>query len=1313
MVQKHLFKLKTIAAVLAVAAGVTAAPQGEYIRVSESENGVLTADLDFGTFSKTYRQETADIVTVYKAKNSTVTSYYDKLSVEGLSFAVVVQDDALPPVTCTYSSEVRSPDFSGVKLPGDYQNLTVSELRNYQGIKYRIVSVFPFYRNGQAFASAQVRVQLQRPGAGIPVSGPQKRILNRLVVNAEDARRAPSAILRKAAAPFTEKGRWIGITVAEEGIYRIRASDLSNAGIDPGTLIKDKIRLFSDSRFGLPYTADLPDPDSLFTEIPLLFIDGSGDVWDTEDMAAFYAPGPGQWLVSDVTQPQELQYRINPFDTVQRLWLFIPDDMSSAIDGKRIRFADITGASHGEQRDWSWDCLHHEKEEQNPQQGGTDWYGESFSGRSWQESIELDLPTAPASGSKDAMIRLAAAGGSTSGNSSHSHSFSFSLNGLKLQTSLTMSDYRAQRKDLTILSSLLNRNNTLSVSYTGNTDLNVAYMDYVDIIYPSDLQTTTDVLTPRFMGISAPFSFQAGGFGTYPAYVFDVTRSTDPVCSVVADAGAWINDDGTRVSSRYYIATESAFRSPASFTLSSTFNPDRSAWLSGNYDMVIISHTNFIDEAERLAEHKAVRAVDPLKVLVADMSDVYNRYSGGQTDPRAIRNFLLDLKLHNGTVPLRYVLLFGDGSYDYRNISGKAQNYIPQFEISAWDINDTRNSEDPFVYLSSNTTNTVDYPLGRLPVNSAKEAADVVDKIISYETRTQQGDWQARVTLVADDPTDPDVNNTDFILDTENKIAPLFPQGVIRNKLYLTEFPELYDPTIRAMGRVGARDAIISAFNNGSAIVNFIGHGSPTVWAQEYVFVKDRDLPLLKNTGKYPLVVAATCDWGRSDYTSSQSAAEDIVTLEDGGAIAAIAATRPVYNSDNVALVRKFYGTVFTDSASPTNPVSIGEGLMIAKQLLASNATTGNSIINASKFLLIGDPSLYLTIPGQSGEFTSISDDTLKALELVHVEGTIAGGSTSGIQAELQLFDSGKRVIREYRYLSGGSYQTGTVNYTLGGNRLFTGPVSVSDAAFTGRFIIPKDISYQGNSGILRLQYWSPENSAEEGMFARNNLIIQGSSDSVQTDFQGPSIRLMNGKGQELSDDDLLDDSSRVQILISDPGGINITGSTGHGINLVLDGGQSYDITSDFKYDRDSWSDGSVLIRAGDYFENGRNHFQISAFDNYNNFASIEGDITVLTVGEAPLTEIVNFPNPFQSGTAFTFKTGLDGSVKISVYTAGGRKILNLPERSVSQGFNYIDWDGEDNFGQKIAAGPYLYTLTFTTESGRRFDVTGTCVKLP
>jgi hypothetical protein len=98
-------------------------------------------------------------------------------------------------------------------------------------------------------------------------------------------------------------------------------------------------------------------------------------------------------------------------------------------------------------------------------------------------------------------------------------------------------------------------------------------------------------------------------------------------------------------------------------------------------DLLILTIKNWHEQAERLAEFR--RKNDDLSVAVVDIDQVYNEFSSGSSDPTAIRDFGRFLWQKN-PAKFKYLLLFADASFDYKNIiqyaSIDSKLQIPTYE---------------------------------------------------------------------------------------------------------------------------------------------------------------------------------------------------------------------------------------------------------------------------------------------------------------------------------------------------------------------------------------------------------------------------------------------------------------------------------------------------------------------------------------------------------------------------------------------------------------------------------------------------------
>ncbi|MFQ5633426.1 MAG: FlgD immunoglobulin-like domain containing protein, partial [bacterium] len=86
--------------------------------------------------------------------------------------------------------------------------------------------------------------------------------------------------------------------------------------------------------------------------------------------------------------------------------------------------------------------------------------------------------------------------------------------------------------------------------------------------------------------------------------------------------------------------------------------------------------------------------------------------------------------------------------------------------------------------------------------------------------------------------------------------------------------------------------------------------------------------------------------------------------------------------------------------------------------------------------------------------------------------------------------------------------------------------------------------------------------------------------------------------------------------------------------------------------------------------------------------------VSVKVSGEMALIDALNYPNPFDRETEFTFTlTQPAEEIRIKIYTVAGRLIQTLETFAATPGFNRIRWDGRDADGDESANGVYLYKI--------------------
>jgi len=82
------------------------------------------------------------------------------------------------------------------------------------------------------------------------------------------------------------------------------------------------------------------------------------------------------------------------------------------------------------------------------------------------------------------------------------------------------------------------------------------------------------------------------------------------------------------------------------------------------------------------------------------------------------------------------------------------------------------------------------------------------------------------------------------------------------------------------------------------------------------------------------------------------------------------------------------------------------------------------------------------------------------------------------------------------------------------------------------------------------------------------------------------------------------------------------------------------------------------------------------------------------------ITLFQNYPNPFNPQTNIHYNLSKPGYVTISVYDFHGQKVCTLLRQYQNPGEFTAPWNGENDFGELVASGIYLYRLTITNAAG-------------
>jgi hypothetical protein len=1086
-------------------------------------------------------------------------------------------------------------------------------------------------------------------------------------------------------------GTWYRFEAPQEGIYKITKSMLASYGIDPNTVDPRTIKIYNNGGKILPEDITASRPTDL-VENAIMVVGQDDGHFDDNDYILFYAHGTDFWSYDSVSH-SIIRYH-NPYSNPNYYWI-----TSGGAPGKRMVAQTSITTSNVYNQTTSAAYADWDQDEINIGKTGREYLGDSFqppSSLSRTYTTKLDglvpsstinykvrfvdasadnIPLEVDEGSNRLYYQIQYGYGSNEYSNGVASIFSMTFNG-----------------------SLPDNRSLLKFTITPVSASSICYLDYFEIYYQRLLQAVNDNLLFFSKDTNAAVQYNLSGFSSSNIMVFNVSDESNVKLitnsSVSGGQCSFVAQENYGYTSKYFAVGSGNFLTPSNPTQISNSNLHG---IQTGAKFIIITNKAFEDAAQRLKNYRENTAKTKISSIVVDIDQIYNEFSCGMVDPTAMRDFI-KYAYDNWQITPEYVLFFGKGTYDAKDVEGYHTDFVPTYQTEeSLDELNSYTTDDYFVRVSGNDP-IIDLAYGRIPCISDEQANDEVDKIISYESNSQPGTWRDLITLVADDGWHSTVWEgaehtapSEELANTDSLIPPSFTI----NKIYLAAYPVVITGAGRRIPE--ANKAIVSAINNGTLILNYIGHGNPQIWADEQVFVQSTTIPQLNNNNLF-FLTAATCDFGHYDLTNSQSGTEALLFLKNAGCIAAFSSSRLVYSYYNHELLFQYFHDLLTTPRDTMNlPYPLGKLTFITKQIYYD--------VNSQKYELFGDPTVRLGMPQYSAKIDSINGLSstgtpvqIKALSTVTINGEIRKPDNSiwsdyNGTATLSVFDSQRQMPLP---------ALDNFVITLPGGLLFNGNISIVNGKFKANFVVPKDISYQNQSGKI-IAYFS--NSTGDGIAYTNNIIVGGTDSTAVNNNIGPSIKIFFDDTTS-TNTGLINPNSTLIIKLVDNNGLNTTGTgVGHKLEGILNDQTSspIDFTNYFVGDLNSGGkSGEVLYRfngldPGDY------KLKVTAWDVFNNASSQTVFFTVVSSEGLVIKNIYNYPDPFAYNTTFTFQQNLTKpiDVKIKIYSIAGRLIREIDKNGINEKFVKISWDGRDQDGDLIANGAYLYKVIVETVDGQ------------
>ena len=715
-------------------------------------------------------------------------------------------------------------------------------------------------------------------------------------------------------------------------------------------------------------------------------------------------------------------------------------------------------------------------------------------------------------------------------------------------------------------------------------------------------------------------------------------------------------------------------------------------------DMLIITDPIYHEQAQRVADLHA--SIDGMSVAVVDQNQIFNEFSSGTRDGMAYR-LLCKMLYDRDPAKFKNLLLFGTGSFDNREILGAHPGALLTYQSdNSNSESDSYTTDDFFAFLDDNSGANVDNEklsigVGRITCQDLEEAKSDVDKLVNYYANPDYGVWRNNTLIVSDTP-----DQGAYMFQGEgykNMIDNSLETGMQASTIHTTQYGRSNTEPEIEFARKTATDAnqrMAAMLKQGAYFATYVGHAGIISFTKVNKMWTTGDV--VRNSYPHlPIMSTACCDVAHYD-NGSRGIAERMFHKPDGGAIALFTSSRMVFADKNDTWNTYLIEGFFSNAANGKMP-TLGDAYKHSK----NSFTMAN--VNKLSFFLLGDPAIKVNYP-----YTRFNITQINTTDMTNPATVAQVNPLTKMDIKAQVVDEQGNLDTSFNgdatfTLYDKEAEYATLSFKVNGvatsrtiylprEKLAEVAGRVTNGIFTGSMIIPKTL-WAWNEKVLLRSYAHKDNSdyMVNGFTKQINMLPYDKNVAIN-DSVAPVITAMFVNDEsDFAMGNVVPADAMLYITATDDQGISLQANTvDRTMTLALDGGTSFGDIHCYAQPADGSKSISIEFPVNNLSE-GMHTLAFTVYDFAGNADTKTISFMVGQSGQVDLTAD-KLPAFLDGDVQFDLSTDLTHTPEVIVRVTDTTG--KLVWKTTASHFP-VTWDMKDMNGNKVPAGLYRYFGTY------------------